>query len=117
LSEEYEKLAEKINKDDQIRIVLFQHEFGFYSQQEKAFLTLLNMISKPLMIVFHTVLPSPDEKLKTLVRRIASVCESIIVMTNNSVNILINDYGVSKEKISMIAHGYTSGYSHSTKIF
>jgi glycosyltransferase involved in cell wall biosynthesis len=116
LSEDYEKLAEKINKDDQIKIVLLQHEFGFYSQQEKAFLTLLNMISKPVMIVFHTVLPSPDEKLKTLVSRIASVCDSIIVMTNNSVNILISDYGVAQEKISMIAHG-THLVTHINKDF
>lgn len=105
LADDYEKLVEKINKDDQIKIVLVQHEFGFFSQQEKAFLTLLNLLSKPIMIVFHTVLPSPDEKLKTLVNRIASVCESVIVMTNNSVNILINDYGLPGEKISMIAHG------------
>jgi hypothetical protein len=51
-AEDYEKLAFKINKDDRIKIVLIQHEFGFYSQQEKAFLTLLNLLTKPVMIVF-----------------------------------------------------------------
>jgi len=102
---EYEILANKINKDDKIKIVLIQHEFGFYHQQEQAFLQFLLMIEVPVAIVFHTVLPRPDEKLKLKIRNIAAVCSSIVVMTNTSAKILVNDYCLPEENITVIAHG------------
>jgi hypothetical protein len=39
------------------------------------------------------------------VKNIASACKSIIVMTRTSEEILMNDYGISKQKINVIAHG------------
>jgi glycosyltransferase involved in cell wall biosynthesis len=101
----YEKLAADINKDNRIKIVLIQHEFGFYKMQEQKFLQFLNELSKPVVIVFHTVLPHPDEQLKSKIQRIAVVCGLIIVMTHNSAGILTHDYGLPEEKISVIAHG------------
>ena len=105
IAAEYEKLAIKINKNNRIKLVLIQHEFGFYCKQEQAFLQFLCDLKKPIATVFHTVLPHPDEQLKAKVKSIVAVCESIIVMTNTSANILINDYGVPQEKITVIAHG------------
>jgi glycosyltransferase involved in cell wall biosynthesis len=102
---EYEKLALNINKSLRISIVLIQHEFGFFREQEQAFLQFLQQLSKPVIIVFHTVLPHPDEQLKLKVKNIADACTSFIVMTNNSANILVKDYGVAKRRISVIAHG------------
>ena len=105
LADSYGKLASKINKDDQIKIVLIQHEFGFYNKQEQAFLQFLSGISKPVVIVFHTVIANPDEQLKSKIISIAAACESIIVMTHNSAEILMKDYGLPEDKISVIAHG------------
>ena len=102
---DYEKLAYNINKNDKIKIVLIQHEFGFYKKQEQAFLQFLYELSKPVVIVFHTVLPHPDEELKSKIKAIAVICNSVIVMTNNSSDILIKDYGVLPQKITVIAHG------------
>ena len=65
IAKDYEKLAFKINRDNEINIVLIQHEFGFFHKQEQAFLKFLFNLSKPVVIVFHTVLPHPDEKLKS----------------------------------------------------
>ena len=64
IAEEYRKLATKINNESRIRIVLVQHEFGFYMGKERSFLLFLTELSKPVVIVFHTVLPHPNEKLK-----------------------------------------------------
>ncbi|HEY5589546.1 MAG TPA: glycosyltransferase [Paludibacter sp.] len=101
----FEKLSKSINQDKDIQIVLIQHEFGLYMEQEQAFLKFLYELTKPVVIVFHTVLPRPDEQLKAKVKHITAVCRSIIVMTNTSADILKTDYGVSKQKISVIAHG------------
>ncbi len=105
LADSYGKLASKINKDDQIKIVLIQHEFGFFNKQEHAFLQFLSGISKPVVIVFHTVIANPAEQLKAKIISIAAACESIIVMTHNSAEILLKDYGLPGDKISVIAHG------------
>lgn len=98
-------LAKKINEDNYIQLVLIQHEFGFYKDQEQAFLQLLYGLEKPAVVVFHTVLPNPDARLKLEVRNIVAACQSIVVMTKTSADILMTDYGIAKQKISVIAHG------------
>ncbi|HUX54540.1 MAG TPA: glycosyltransferase [Williamwhitmania sp.] len=104
-AEVFGQTAKVINKDRHIKIVLVQHEFGFFSKQEIPFLHFLKEVSKPVVIVFHTVLPHPDEVLQRKVVRIAAACTSIVVMTHNSAEILVNDYGVAPQKIIVIAHG------------
>jgi glycosyltransferase involved in cell wall biosynthesis len=116
IADRYEKLAFKINKDDRIKIILVQHEFGFFKKQESAFLQFLTDLTKPVIIVFHTVLPHPDKQLKLKIKSIAAACESIVVMTYNSKKILNNDYGLRNEKISVIAHG-THLVTHLSKNF
>ena len=105
LPDGYATLAAAINKDELIKIVMIQHEFGFYKFQKETFQQFLELINKPIALVFHTVLPHPDEQMKANISRIAEICESIVVMTKTSAKVLMNDYGVLKEKISVIAHG------------
>ncbi|MEN6619533.1 MAG: glycosyltransferase [Rikenellaceae bacterium] len=105
VSSEYPKLAKRINQSKQIKIVLVQHEFGFYETQEEAFEQFLNKINKPVMIVFHTVIPNPDEYLRTRVKNMVDAAVSIIVMTKNASMVLIKDYEIEENKITVIAHG------------
>jgi glycosyltransferase involved in cell wall biosynthesis len=102
----YRDLADAVNADEHIRIVLLQHEFGFFEAMPEAdFLSFLKSIRKPLLIAFHTVLPRPDEALKTKVGAMTEACASVVVMTNNAAQILANEYDVPIEKIKVIAHG------------
>ena len=101
----YEEMASTINNSRQIEVVLIQFEFGLFKDQEEAFMRFLFNLAKPIVIVFHTVLPHPDEQLKLKVQRIAAACKSIIVMTHNSADILTEDYHVPRLKINVIAHG------------
>jgi len=104
-SNDYIELAKYINQNNRIEIVLIQHEFGFFQMQEEAFLHFLQEITKPIIIVFHTVLPNPDELFKAKVQHIANACTSIIVMTHISEQLLANEYEVPQQKITVIAHG------------
>lgn len=105
-SENYEILAKQINSNDRIHLVLLQHEFGFFQGVgEMDLLQFIISINKPVVIVFHTVLPNPSEKLRLNVQRIAAICKSIVVMTNNSAKVLHQDYKVSERKINVIEHG------------
>jgi glycosyltransferase involved in cell wall biosynthesis len=116
IADEYEKLALKINSNNCIKIVLIQHEFGFFKVQEQSFQQFLNKLSKPVVIVFHTVLPNPNKHLRIKVRNIAEACHSVVVMTNSSLQMLTDSYGVGKEKIKVIAHG-THLVQHLSKAF
>ena len=110
----FTELAKKINNDTDIRIVLIQHEFGFFGKNEEEFHQFLVAVNKPVVIVFHTVLPHPDELLKSKVQQLSEVSECIIVMTNSSSKILIEDYEILPEKITVIPHG-THLVQHSDK--
>lgn len=101
----YIKLARSINENENIKSVLIQHEFGFYRDNNIEFVQFLNTVNKPILIVFHTVLPNPNEELKQLVNEINKITSGFIVMTNSSAKILVKDYDVKSDKISVIPHG------------
>lgn len=110
----YVNLAGDINKNDAIEIVLVQHEFGLFQSNETDFISFLQSIHKPKMVVLHTVLPHPDEEHKKQLQEINTAVDSIVVMTNTSAKILENDYGVLQDKITIIPHG-THLVEHSNK--
>lgn len=101
----FAKTAFLINKDDHIKLVVKQHEFGFFAKKESDFKQLFNHISKPIVFVFHTVLPNPNIDLKTKVEDMAAIASAIVVMTNDAATILKNEYKVAAYKISVIQHG------------
>ena len=104
-SNSFIRLAFLINRNASIKIVMIQHEFGFFVNKEEDFMQFLHALSKPVIIVFHTVLPHPNEPLKIKVQQISAVAESIIVMTNTSAKVLGNDYEILSGKITVIPHG------------
>ncbi|MNK06518.1 D-inositol 3-phosphate glycosyltransferase [compost metagenome] len=103
--ESYSKLAQAINEDDNLKIVLLQHEFGLVNESVEHFNSFIDAIQKPLAVVFHTVLPCPDDMLRKNVQHILNRADSLIVMTNNAADILKRDYIVNADKISVIPHG------------
>ncbi|MFA6923486.1 MAG: glycosyltransferase [Bacteroidales bacterium] len=116
-SVEYPKLADKINQNENIKIIVIQHEFGFFQLSGgNDFLQFLNQLTKPIILVFHTVLPRPDERFKEMVKGLVAACKSVIVMTNTSKGVLEQDYGIPPEKIEVIAHG-THLVSNNDKTF
>lgn len=114
---QYNTLAQTINSDKHIQLVLVQHEFGFFQEAgEDAFLQFLHAVAKPVVLVFHTVLPRPETSLQVKVWQIAAACEAVVVMTKNAAKILSDDYGVPQHKIVVIAHG-THLVPHLNKTF
>ena len=101
----YLSLAKKINTDSNIKSVLLQHEFGLFAESISDFNDFLAMVKKPIVVVFHTVLPRPDDAFKKNVQFILDHSAGIIVMTNVASEILVRDYVVASDKIAVIAHG------------
>lgn len=98
-------LAGQLNDNPEVEIVLVQHEFGLYAEQEEAFVQMLEHLCKPVILIFHTVLPEPSLALSLCVGRMVAACTHLVVMTQNSRQVLEQEYAVEKDKITVIPHG------------
>lgn len=104
-TDSYQNLIEQIDSNDRIKLIVLQHEFGLFRGNEKDLLGMVNTISKPVIVVFHTVLPKPGQEMQQYVYDIANSASGIVVMTNDAKDILSNDYLVPVQKITVIPHG------------
>ncbi|MBU0628908.1 MAG: glycosyltransferase, partial [Nanoarchaeota archaeon] len=103
--QEYIDTAKNINRINRIKLINIQHEFGIFGGEYGSYLiAFLEVIEKPVVITFHSVLPSPDDKLKRVVQALADKSKCIIVMAKIGEDILRNDYGI-KTDIKVIPHG------------
>ncbi|MEO6347694.1 MAG: glycosyltransferase [Aquaticitalea sp.] len=101
----FKKITEKINMDSSIQLVFVQHEFGLFHQNPAEFLKFIQTVQKPVVISFHTVLPRPDTTFKNYVQSLICHVDHIIVMTNSSKQILVNEYQCLEDMVSIISHG------------
>lgn len=104
--ENYIRIARKINKRDDIKLVHIQHEFGIFGGDWGNYLIpFLQIIEKPVFITFHSVIPRPKRELKQIVQFIVKRAKAVIVMNSLSKKVLEEDYGAKKSKIHLIPHG------------
>ncbi|MFH1889170.1 MAG: glycosyltransferase family 4 protein [Candidatus Omnitrophota bacterium] len=115
--QEYIRTAERINAMGDARLVNIQHEFGIFGGKYGSYvISFLEALKKPSIVTFHTVLPSPDPELKEVVYSIAAKASALTAMTNLSKGILVGEYGIAAENISVIPHGIHSvTYTSSAK--
>lgn len=98
--------AKAINLDPSIKLVCVEHEFGLFGGELGEYLLgFLALLEKPFVIRFHTVLPAPEEKRLKIVQTIGLLADKVLVMTENSARLLVEDYGLSAGKVVLIPHG------------
>lgn len=85
--------------------ILLEHEFGLYNGLESQLHSFLAAATVPVVICFHTVLPSPTPEVLANVKQLASHASSIIVMTKWAATQLAAVYQVPPSKIKVIPHG------------
>lgn len=103
---DYRRLAKELNADDGIKVIYLQHEFGLFDGHLGSYiLDFLTEINKPIITTFHTILANADEDRKTIIRKITELSQNVIVMTQLSADILMNEYHIPASKIKVIPHG------------
>lgn len=117
LKADYSRIAREINKDDAIKLVHIQHEFGLYGGTYGNYLLdFLDVLKKPVTFTFHSVIPNPNENLLAFVKLLISYSNSVIVMTQQSKKLLVNDYGINENNIACIPHGtHNVNYENTSK--
>ncbi len=106
IKEDYRRVALEINKDNSIKLVHIQHEFGLFGGEYGNYLLeFLEAVNKPIVYTFHSVIPNPDNTLKSFVQHLVSFAVSVFVMTKQSQKILMEQYGIEEDFIQYMPHG------------
>ena len=101
----YRQAADFLNFSN-VDLVCLQHEYGIYGGHAGGhILELLRRLRMPFVTTLHTVLrePSPDQRV--VMEEIAALSDRLIVMSQNSVEILQEVFHVPGDKIDLIPHG------------
>jgi glycosyltransferase involved in cell wall biosynthesis len=98
--------ANALNRFD---VVIVQHEYGIYpGDAGEEVLPLLRAVKKPVIVVLHTVLSSPDPLQRSVLERIVAAADAVVTMTGTARQRLTDCYRVDARKISVIPHGAAS---------
>jgi glycosyltransferase involved in cell wall biosynthesis len=101
----YIAAADAINKSD-AEMLWIQHEFGIFGGEAGShLLALLNRVDVPVAITLHTILDSPSPAQRSVLQALCDRAVSIIVMARRGKEILLENYHIDGEKISVIPHG------------
>lgn len=103
---DYIDVAHRLNEIKEVKMLNIQHEFGIFGGQYGSHVVeFIKLVRKPIVITLHTVLPSPNRKLRDTVRRLIENSNQVIVMTQSSKEILQKDYGADPKNLHVIPHG------------
>jgi glycosyltransferase involved in cell wall biosynthesis len=98
--------ANALNRFD---VAIVQHEYGIYpGDAGEEVLPLLRALTKPKIVVLHTVLASPDPLQRSVLERIVTAADAVVTMTDTARRRLAEGYRVDPRKIAVIPHGAAS---------
>ena len=101
----YRQAADFLNFSN-IDLVCLQHEYGIFGGRAGAhILELLRRLNMPFVTTLHTVLRDPDPDQRAVMEEIATLADRLIVMSQQSADILQETFHVPSEKIDLIPHG------------
>ena len=107
--DDYINKAKEINQSKDIKLICIQHEFGIFGgEYGNHLIPFLELIEKPVVVTFHSVLPNPDKARKRIVKSLCKKSSVIIVMAKKAIEILKNDYEIEESKLFFIPHGIPS---------
>lgn len=102
---DYQEAADFLNLS-QTDVVCLQHEFGIFGGDEGGYiLNLLSNLKKPVVTTLHTVLKEPTQVQLEMLRGVCLYSTLVVVQAQKALELLVDVYGISPEKILMIHHG------------
>ena len=101
----YRQAADFLNFSN-VDLVCLQHEYGIFGGLAGGHvLELLRHLRVPFATTLHTVLRDPTPDQRAVMEEIAALSDRLIVMSQNSAEILQEVFHVPIEKIDLIPHG------------
>jgi glycosyltransferase involved in cell wall biosynthesis len=101
----YRRTADFLNFSN-ADVVCLQHEYGIYGGPAGSFiLALLRDLRIPVVTTLHTVLSEPDTQQLRVLQELGTLSSRLVVMSERGRTMLQDVYGISGDKIDLIAHG------------
>jgi len=101
----YVKAAQAINASG-ADVVWIQHEFGIFGGEDGQLITeLVDAVAAPMIVTFHTVLASPSDGQRSVIEHLVQRCSRIMVMSQQSREILASVYRARRDIVEVIEHG------------
>jgi glycosyltransferase involved in cell wall biosynthesis len=86
--------------------VSIQHEFGIFGGPDgEEVVDLIDGLTSPVAVTFHTVLDHPSEHQRRIVDHLCAVADRLMVMSEIAADRLASRYGVDADRIETIPHG------------
>jgi len=104
--DDYISKAKEVNENNNIKLVCIQHEFGIFGgEYGNHIIPFLELIEKPVVVIFHSILPNPNHAIKRIVKSLCEKSSATVVMAKKAIEILKNDYEIDENKLFFIPHG------------
>jgi glycosyltransferase involved in cell wall biosynthesis len=101
----YRQAADFLNFSN-IDLVCLQHEFGIFGGRAGShILELLRRLQMPFATTLHTVLRDPNPDQREVMKEITTLSDRLIVMSQQSSEILQEVFHVPIDKVDLIPHG------------
>jgi glycosyltransferase involved in cell wall biosynthesis len=86
--------------------VVVPHEYGIYGGPDGIdVLDIVEALTVPTIIVFHTVLREPTQRQRHILERLLQGADVVVTMTETARRRLIQGYGADASQIAVIPHG------------
>lgn len=87
-------------------IAVIQHEYGIYGGPDgDEILAILDQLTVPSIVVFHTAIPLPTPHQKWVLEEVARRASAAVVMTESARDMLDRNYSVNAAQFQVIPHG------------
>jgi polysaccharide biosynthesis protein PslF len=87
-------------------VVVVQHEYGIYGGPDgQDVVSLLEALYVPTIVVLHTVLAHPSPRQRAILEEVITAAGAVVTMTKTARSRLLNSYGSSPGKVTVIPHG------------
>ncbi len=95
--------ASRLNATD---VVILQHEYGIFGGADgHDVVEVMNLVTVPVITVFHTVLETPTANQRFILEDLATRSNTIVTMTSTARHRLVTKYQVNAAKVVVIPHG------------
>jgi glycosyltransferase involved in cell wall biosynthesis len=112
---EYARAARLMDKH-KVSLLSVQHEYGIFGGDHGEYvLDLVRAVTMPVAVTLHTVLPSPSEPQRRILKELEKHAACFVVMAHKAVELLTDVYGIAPGKIRFIPHGAPNAPYHADK--
>ena len=98
--------AAKLLEKYKVSLLSVQHEYGIYGGDHGEYvLDLIRAVTMPVAVTLHTVLPTPSDAQRRILKEMEKHAACFVVMAHKAVELLTDVYGIAPSKIRFIPHG------------